>query len=105
MTSPTLLSFDHAAFDAQAIEAVLGIGNELARTLSIARLLIERGRAVDLTGLDRGMGLLCAKALDLPYESGRSLRPFLCELLAQVEQFTIFLESASGSRRPSRPAA
>ena len=57
----------------------------LLNEVTVARSLIEADRAVDLTGLDRRFGLLCAKALDLPPEDGRALRPDLIGLLALVD--------------------
>ena len=58
---------------------------DLRNEVVIARNLIETGHTVDLRGLDGQMGLLCAKALDLPPEEGRSLRPPLISLLGVVE--------------------
>ncbi len=56
------------------------MSEELARTICIARALVEHGRTVDLAGLDRGVGLLCAKTLDLAPEAGRTARPHLVSL-------------------------
>jgi hypothetical protein len=58
----------------------------LRATLRIARTLVENGRRVDLTGLDRQIGLACAKALDLPPEQGRTLRPLLVQLLEETDR-------------------
>ena len=88
MTEAGLFTFDQAAFDASALQAAFAIGESLMRTICIAQLLVENGRTVDMTGLDRGVGLLCAKALDLPPEAGRAVRPHLLSLLAQVDDLT-----------------
>ena len=78
-------------FDERALGAVVALGEAIGRTIGIARLLIERGRIVDLTGLDQGVGLLCAKALDLPPESGRKMRPRLTALLSDFDNMTLTL--------------
>ena len=57
----------------------------------IIQRLVEGGRIVDLTGLDLQVGLLCAKALDLPSEQAPLLRPGLSELLAQVDAVSVAL--------------
>ena len=68
----------------------------LVRTITIARLLVENGRTVDMAGLDRGVGLLCAKALDLPPEAGRTLRPQLMMVLAEANQLTEAIRNQAG---------
>lgn len=69
--------------------AVLTAAEELAdgiaATLRMARALVDSQRAVDLGGFDRMVGLLCARALDLPPEQGRALRPRLIALLADLD--------------------
>ena len=60
----------------------------ISATLRIARALIEGHRQVDLAGLDAMVGLLCARALDLPPEQGRALRPRLMLLLAELDGLT-----------------
>lgn len=66
------------------IDAVHALADELAKTIGIARALVEGGRAIDLTGLDNRIGLLCAKSLDLPPDQGRAVRPRLIELSEAV---------------------
>lgn len=88
MTSAGLFPFDHAEYDAAAMRAVIAMSEDLGRTICIARALVEHGRTVDLVGLDRGIGLLCAKALDLPPETGRLVRPHLVALLGQADSLT-----------------
>jgi hypothetical protein len=85
MTTPGPLLNDASEFDAAALRAVIGIRDGLAAVVCIARVLVEHGRAVDLTGLERGVGLLVAKTLDLPHEQGRSLRPLLVALRDEVD--------------------
>ena len=67
---------------ASAVTATDGI----VATVRIARALVQAGRQVDLGGLDRMVGLLCARVLDLPPEQGRTLRPRLLALLAELDE-------------------
>jgi hypothetical protein len=64
--------------------ALLSLVEDVGNVIKIARCLIEDGRSVDLTGLDHYVGLLCAKTLDLPPEQGRTFRPALLRLRADV---------------------
>src|ERR1700722_16193147 len=64
------------------IAAVRALAEELTGTVSLACALAESGRTIDLAGLDRRIGLLCAKALDLPSDEGRRVRPRLIALPA-----------------------
>jgi hypothetical protein len=58
----------------------------LHTTLRIARAFLESGRSVDLTGLNGHIGLVCAQALDLPPDQGRTLRPQLVQLLEETDR-------------------
>jgi hypothetical protein len=62
-----------------------GLAEGIASTLRIARALAGAGRRIDLEGLDRPIGLLCAKSLDLPPEQGRQMRVVLIALLREVD--------------------
>lgn len=75
------------------LQALLSFLEDMHNTVTIVRRLVENGRPVDLAGLDRQIGLLCAKALDLPVEQGRSLRPGLIRLLAEVDAVSVILAS------------
>jgi len=61
-------------------------------TLRVARGLLEGGRRVDLEGLDRVIGVICARALDLPPEEGRTIRPRLALLLADLDALSLALQ-------------
>ncbi len=91
MTAPGPFPSTASDFDAAALRSVTAIGDGLAGAICIARVLVENGRTVDLTGLERGVGLLVAKTLDLPPELGRSLRPFLIALRDEAERLTAAL--------------
>ena len=62
------------------------LADTISATLRMARALIEGHRQVDLSGLDRMVGLLCARVLDLPPAQGRALRPLLASLLAELDE-------------------
>jgi hypothetical protein len=88
MTAGWVFHNDDTGFDAGAMAKAIALGSSLLRTIRIARLLVESDRRVDLTGLDRGVGLLCAKSLDLPPELGRALRPHLKALRDEIDTLT-----------------
>jgi hypothetical protein len=88
MTTPGLFTFNHAEFDAAATRTAISMSEGLARTICIARVLVQNGRTVDMAGLEMGVGLLCAKALDLPAEDGRTVRPHLIALLSELASLT-----------------
>ena len=67
MTAPSLASPCPATAVDAALDAMLG-------TVAVARALLEAGRRVDLAGLDREIGALCAAAIALPQREGRKLR-------------------------------
>ena len=64
------------------------LADGVAATLRMTRVLIDQHRQVDLTGLDRMVGLLCARALDLPPDQGRQLRPRLTAILEDLDQLS-----------------
>ncbi len=57
----------------------------LRRTTALARALADAGRPIDLAGLDGQVGLVCARALDLPPDEGRAMRVELQGLLDEVD--------------------
>jgi len=76
--------------------AVRLLADELLKIVKIAHELVEAGGAVELAGLDRRVGLLCAKSLDLPPDDGRRVRPRLIALSGSVEA----LSRALAARAP-----
>ncbi len=88
--------------DATALRTVLTLRDGLAAVIGIARVLVEHGRNVDLTGLEHGVGLLVAKTLDLPPAQGRSLRPSLVALRDEAAQLAAALQrSEQGKSSPT----
>jgi hypothetical protein len=67
------------------VVAVSVLADELANTIGTACALAEAGRAIDLTGLENRVGLLCAKSLDLPPDEGCCVRPRLIALSDAIE--------------------
>ena len=70
--------------------------DSVTQTLGVARGLVEAGRYVDLTGLEDQVGLLCAKALDLPPADGREMRIELIAMLARIGALSAALQHAHG---------
>ncbi len=63
--------------------------------LRTARALAIAGRAIDLTGIDNMIGMLCAQVLDLSEEEGRGFRASLCAIGAELEHLNqILIETA-----------
>ncbi len=73
------------AFPDSPLDRVRAGAAALRRTTALARALAEAGRPIDLAGLDGQIGLVCARALDLPPEEGRVMRRDLQALLAEVD--------------------
>ena len=73
------------------IAAVHALAEELTKTIDLACALGECGRAIDLTGFDRQIGLLCAKSLDLPPDEGRCMRPRLVALCGAIDALSRLL--------------
>ena len=67
-----------------AIEAMDG-------TLIMARALVEGGRRIDLAGLDREAGRICAAVMALDVEEAKRLRPALEALRRQVDGLSVSL--------------
>ena len=82
MNTPTA-SWPSPAHDPVAAQHALA--EQVRNTVAIARALAGMGREVEIVGLDRMVGLLCAKTLDLPPDDGRAARPGLSAILAEIE--------------------
>jgi len=70
------------------------LAERLIRTMSVARGLVRGGRTLDLAGIEDGVGLLCAQALDLPAEHGRKVAGLLQDVLVEVEGLTAAVRDA-----------
>lgn len=75
---------------------------DLENAAAIATTLVRDGHLIDLDGFDVQVGLLCAKALDLPTEQGRLMRPDLLRLCGRLETLDAALKASvvPDTRRP-----
>lgn len=87
--------------DESRAEATAMIVSTMAATLTLARALVIAGHRIDLDGVEREIGDLCAETVALPREEGRMLKPALENLLREVEA----LEADLANRAPGSPAA
>jgi hypothetical protein len=79
--------------DTEAAVAAIGAAVEqLTEALVLARVLVQSGAAIDLSGLDREVGDLCADAIALPRAEGRDMATPLADLLMEIEQLERLLE-------------
>lgn len=67
------------------LQETLALAGQVGRMVALAETMMASGRPVDLAGLDRSVGLLCAKALDLPPKEGRLIRVELTGLAERVK--------------------
>ena len=86
--------------DGAAYDRLATLAERLSRTVAVARGLTAACRLVDLTGLQDGVGVLCAKALDLDPAQSRRLVPALLELRAQIDNLSTTM---TGIGRPPAP--
>ena len=70
------------------------LSKTLHDTVNLAAGLAAGGRRVDVTGLERSVGLLCAKALDLPPREGRAACALLFSLLSRIDALGVALRTA-----------
>ena len=76
-----------------AVTEVAALSHAVRHTVEVAAGLISGGRRVELAGLDHAVGLLCAKALDLPAVDGRSARAGLVALLTELDALSLALRT------------
>lgn len=80
--------------DRSRIGRTRSLAGGVVTTIRLSRALVDTGRSVDLAGLDRVIGLLCAKALDLQPEQGRELVPELSAMLHEINDLSAALTAA-----------
>lgn len=86
--------------DRTRIGRTRSLAGGIATTIRLSRALVDTGRSVDLAGLDRVVGLLCAKALDLQPEQGRELVPELSAMLREIDGLTAALTAVMAPSDP-----
>lgn len=84
-THPTGLAEEEPSFPDEPLDRVRDFARSLATAARLTGAFAQSGRRIDLTGLDDRVGLLCAKALDLPPEIGRDARVELILLRTELE--------------------
>lgn len=67
-------------------DAVRAAIRAMGDTLTVAGALLDAGREIDLSGLEREVASVCAAAVTLPAIEGRALRGDLAALMLQVEE-------------------
>jgi len=99
MAAPnSIFPFDNDRADNRALAVVQEMVNDVLATVRVARSLAQTERAIDLAGLDRDVGLLCARALDLPEQLGRRIGPQLRTLHNEIEALSLLLAPVEGDR-------
>ena len=96
MMDPTV-SHDSNLWPRPAHDAAAGLASlskALHDTVNLAAGLAAGGRRVDVAGLDRWVGLLCAKALDLPPAEARAACGLLFSLLNRIDALGVALRAA-----------
>ena len=78
-----------------AVAQIDATAEQVRQTMALARGLATAGRPIELAGLDRAAGVLCAKMLDLPPEQGRSTRLLLVELLTELDALSATLRAGA----------
>ena len=73
-------------FDPEA--EVLALSEQTARMIGVAKALVMSQRHVDVQGLQNHIGLLCAKALDLPRSKTGFLKLELTRLVSELDALT-----------------
>jgi hypothetical protein len=69
-------------------EKLIELSGRIQRTLGIATALVDGGRILDLSGIDDGIGILCAQTLDLAPGEARVMLPYLNAVLAQADRLS-----------------
>lgn len=80
---PQIFPAAELAFDAEA--EVLALSEQTTRMIAVAQALVGSQRHVDLQGLQDIVGLLCAKALDLPASKTGFLKLELRRLQSELD--------------------
>ena len=75
------------------VTEIAALCQAVQHTVEMAAGLTNGGRRVELAGLDHAVGLLCAKALDLPAVDGRLARPGLVALLTELDALSLALRT------------
>lgn len=98
MTSIPTVAFDTQAADQARMAQIRTTIGDIEQMLAVATALIACGRRVELVGLESSIGRLCAGALDLSPQDGRTFRPALADLLTRINALEAALRQDAASR-------
>jgi hypothetical protein len=70
------------------VAQIVALAEQVSRMLAIAGALAASRRRVDLDGLQNNVGLLCARALDLPPQEAGLARAEMIRLVAGLDALT-----------------
>lgn len=84
--------------DSERASMIEVIVETMRSTVTVARALVDAGVRIDLDGLDREVGDLCADAVALPRELGRTLVDPLTRLRDEIAA----LETTLAEQPPDR---
>ena len=85
MSTGVLLTFPSPGLDFDPEAEVLALSEQTARMIAVAQALVASQRHVDIQGLQDHVGLLCAKALDLPTSKTGFLKLELMRLASGLD--------------------
>jgi hypothetical protein len=91
---------DPAPRRAQPPPLLDALATRLSRTLAVARALAGNGRTVDLSGVQDGVGRLCAQCLDAASDEGREMLPLLYGVLGELDALSAVLRAAPPLHAP-----
>ena len=78
---------------ADSVQAAI---DSLRGTVTMARVLVQSGRTIDLAGLDAEAATLCQRVAQLPRALGQKLRPGLVALVQDIEGLAATLPLPGG---------
>jgi hypothetical protein len=78
-------SFPAPELDFDPEVEVLALSEQTTRMIAVAKALVLSQRHVDVQGLQNHIGLLCAKALDLPMSKTGFLKLELRRLVSELD--------------------
>ena len=79
-----------AAEDAP-MDDVMAMAKQAHGLVAVSRAMFASGRRVELAGLDGAVGLVCAKAIDLPPGEAWLVREELVRLAAELAELAALL--------------
>ena len=92
MTLHAIFPGPDGAADRRAADSARCLGTQLIASLATARILLDAGREVDLSGVQDSVGELCARVLDLAPALGPELRALLIALRDEVDRTSAVLD-------------